>query len=134
MATSTVPDGRLSLDTEYNGHFVYTARYVAATKGITPLEYVEELEANRELLLREVQRRDSSARLLDNGRTSIDGRPAFFQKVSGTQTRGTVITVYQLYFLLDANIYLFQMSSPTKVFPTAFEDFSRIIRTVEFRK
>lgn len=124
-------DGRISLRKTAKTVIFVSAKHIPAVKGMTSLEYADELEKNVTALMSEFRSRDSTVKLIGSGRASVAGRPAFYIKVNGTDTMGDPMTIYQLYFSVDVDLYMFQFRSSPTEFSSQYPEFLKILSSVQ---
>ncbi len=124
-------DGRISLRKTAKTVIFVSAKHIPAIKGMTSLEYVEELENNVAALMNEFRSRDSTVRLIGSGRSSVATRPAFYIKVNGTDGMGDSMTIHQVYFSAGVDLYMFQLRSSPTEYSGHYPEFLKILSSIQ---
>ncbi|MBS1770434.1 MAG: hypothetical protein JSS77_12285 [Acidobacteria bacterium] len=124
-------DGRISLRKTAKTVISVSAKRIPAINGMTSLEYVSQLEQNVSVLMSELRSRDSTVRLIGSGRLSVGSRPAFYIKVSGTDSAGNSMTVSQVYFSAGIDLYMFQFRSSPTEYSEQYPEFLDILSSVQ---
>jgi len=124
-------DGRISLRKTAKTTMFVSAKRVPAVRGMTSLEYVAELEQNVAALMSEFRSRDSTVSLIGSGRSNVATRPAFYIKVSGTDGAGDSMTLYQVYFSVGVDLYMFQFRSSPTEYSAQYAEFLKILSSVQ---
>jgi hypothetical protein len=123
--------GRISIRKTATTVILVSAKRIPAIKGMTSLEYVEELEKNVTALMSEFRSRDSTVRLIGSGRSSVATRPAFYIKVNGTDGMGDSMIIYQVYFSAGVDLYMFQFRSSPTEYSAQHPEFLKILSSIQ---
>lgn len=124
-------DGRISLRKTAKTAIFVSAKHIPAVKGMTSLDYAEELEKNVTALMSEFRSRDSTVRLIESGRSSVADRPAFYIKVNGTDATGDSMIIYQVYFSAGVDLYMFQFRSSPLEYASEYPDFLKVLSSIK---